>query len=122
MGGGTREGGSASVGVVEMELGSLATGVAGGLASAILWKRDEFGMAGDLFDGTVLLLAKPEVFTDPAPKPDGEAGATGVETPGLGRLCELCDDNEALRRTPPVLRRLSAPALALEDERTTEDF
>ena len=75
--------------------------------------------AGDLLDGTVLLLWTPMV---------GVVAASGV---AYGELVELgapfdcleCfDETETFLRIPPYLRTSSAPALPFDGERPTLDF
>ena len=78
-------------------------------------------MAGERFDGTVLLLPRPpvpEVLVFSWFKP---VGVPGEETPGLPRSLEWPDETETFLRTPNF-RRLSAPALAFEAERPTMLF
>lgn len=81
------------------------------------WNRVEFN-AGDFLDGRVLLRVIPPP-TDP-----GASGTPDVGVPGLGippDPLELWEDTETFRRTP-YLRKLSAPALALEADRPTPAF
>ena len=70
-------------------------------------------MAGDRFEGTVLL--RPILPVAPAvPKADGVTGVPGIDTLGLCRSREFLEDREPFRRMTAVLRTLDDPALALE--------
>ena len=97
--------------------GVLTVGVLGGLASEVLWNLCP-AIAGDRFDGTVLLRPNPPALPALPPNADGEAGVPGIDTFGLLRSLEFRDDKDALRRTPPVLRRLSAPMVVALDALT----
>jgi hypothetical protein len=66
-------------------------------------------MAGDFFDGTVLLLW--------TPLPEFEVASEGVT--GLGGTPECLDpldETDTFLRTPPYRLTLSAPALALDED------
>lgn len=68
------------------------------------------GMAGDFFDGTVLLLWTP-------PELVAARGLPGAGEPGLGTLLddfEFLEETDKFLRMPPCFLRLSAPALAFE--------
>ena len=65
--------------------------------------------------GRVLLRAIPPT-ADP-----GESGIPAVGVPGLETPPEPREDTDTLRRTP-YLRRLSAPALEFEADRSTPVF
>ena len=68
-------------------------------------------MAGDFFDGTVLLL------WTPPPEAAAASGLPGAGEPGLGTLLEdleFFEETDMFLRTPPCFLRLSAPALAFE--------
>jgi hypothetical protein len=83
------------------DLGSSPTGVVG----PECFSRGKRGLpsAGDLFDGSVLLLCTPD------PAGDAKAAVMGLGTAPEWR--ERLEDVETFLRTPPYLRRLSAPAL-----------
>lgn len=68
-------------------------------------------MAGDFFEGTVLLL------WTPPPEVVAASGLPGAGEPGLGTLLEdleFFEETDMFLRTPPCFLRLSAPALAFE--------
>jgi hypothetical protein len=63
-------------------------------------------MAGRILDGSVLLRC--------TPKPPNEVGVAGL---GVLDWREVLEETETFRRRLSYLRKLSAPALALETER-----
>lgn len=93
-------------------------GVVGVAGSEGLPNRVE-DRAGDFFDGTVLLLCT-ELPVALLAKGTPVDGVTGLGAPFEPR--EFFDDTETLRRTPPYLRRLSAPPLAFEADLPMFDF
>ena len=102
-----------SAGVDSCLFASSAAGV-GGSEPLLLEKRAP-GMAGDLFDGTVLLRWTPELV-----------GVLNAWAVGLGMAveCREClDEVDTFRRIAPYLRKLSAPALeAAEADRPSPDL
>lgn len=74
------------------------------------------GPGAGLFEGTVLLLCKPL-------EADVAGWREGLVWFGATLDCLECLElTETLRRTPPPRRRLSAPALALEEDLKTPLF
>jgi hypothetical protein len=108
---------SSTVGGAGMLFADVATtGVKGetGKPSFLMCANLPCCKAGDLLDGTVLLLPRP---------PD--VGVVTAGLPGLGAPLdarERLEDVDLLRRIFPSLDTLSAPALAFDADLWTPDF